>query len=105
LGLVVVGGTVVVGAAVVGASVVGAAVVGAAVVGAAVDGVAVVGGPWAARELPIPSQAASASAAASQNATTPGTARMRCAIVSPPTGCIGSLQLYMNRDAPAVSGG
>jgi hypothetical protein len=67
---VVVGGSVV-GAAVVGAAVVGAAVVGAAVVGAAVDGAAVVDGGSAALELPpVPLQAASASVAASQNATT-----------------------------------
>jgi len=84
---------------------VGAAVVGLAVVGAAVDGVAVVGGPWAARELPVPSQAASANTAASQNATTQGTPRARCANLSTSQCRIGSLQLYMNRDGPAVSGG
>jgi hypothetical protein len=88
------------------AAVVGAAVVGAAVVGAAVDGAAVVDDGSAALELPpVPLQAASASVAASQNATT-ASPRARCAnlFTSPPVAS-AQYQLYMNRDAPVVSGG
>jgi hypothetical protein len=62
--------------------VVGAAVVGASVVGAAVDGAAVVDDGSAALELPpLALQAASASAAASQNAAT-ASPRVRCANLS-----------------------
>jgi hypothetical protein len=57
-------------------------VVGAAVVGAAVDGAVVVDGGSAALELPpLALQAASASAATSQNATT-ASSRVRCANLS-----------------------
>jgi hypothetical protein len=63
--------------------VVGAAVVGASVVGAAVDGAAVVvdDGSAALELPPLALQAASASAAASQNAAT-ASPRVRCANLS-----------------------
>jgi hypothetical protein len=95
LGLVV-GGTVVVGAAVVGAAVVGAAVVGAAVVGAAVEGVEVAGDCPAARGLPVPPQAASASTAASPNAAMPRLPRARRVTAAPPARWTVPSQEYTN---------